>query len=92
MPDNTIEVKYETEDFPVSSISMTIRTRSGITCPSMSVQTCPVVTDQPSNAAKVSRTAVTEQAGPARANQIYATASHCEAHINLHDDLSDIDF
>lgn len=48
------------------------------------------VTDQPGNAVKVSRTAVTEQAGPARTNQICATASHHNANINLHDDLSDI--
>lgn len=48
--------------------------------------------DQPGNAAKVSHTAVTDQTGPARANQICATASHYKAYINLHDDLSDIDF
>lgn len=45
------------------------------------------VTDQPGNAVKVSRTAVTEQAEPARTNQICATASHHNANINLHDDL-----
>lgn len=50
------------------------------------------LTDQPGNAVKVSSTAVTEQAGPARANQICATAWNCEAHINLHDDVSDIYF
>lgn len=100
VPDSTIEVRDETEEFSVSSISMIIRTRCGITRPSMSVQTClwcsiigsVKLTDQLGNAVKVSRTAVTEQAGPACANQICATASHREAHINLHDDLSDIDF
>lgn len=59
--------------------------------PVVSIIRSVILTDQPGNATKLSRTAVTEQAGPAGANCIYATASHREAHINLHDDLSDID-
>lgn len=60
--------------------------------PVMSIIGSVKLTDQPGNAIKVNCTAVTEQAGPARTNQICAIVSHCKAHINLHDDLSDIDF
>lgn len=49
------------------------------------------VNDHPGNVVKVSCTAVTVQAGSAQANQICATVTHREAHINLHDDLSDMD-